>query len=86
MKGAYFFSDYENMQYASVGSLAFTERYQLVLDPNGNPVDLDEDGRFDRAWLAQPLIIAYFTQNVPGAEIQGFEFEYDWRPWSGGRI
>jgi iron complex outermembrane receptor protein len=86
VKGAYFFSDYKNMQYASVGSLAFTERYQLVLDPNGNPVDLDEDGRFDRAWLPQPLIIAYFTQNVPGAEIQGFEFEYDWLPWSGGRL
>jgi iron complex outermembrane receptor protein len=86
IKGAYFFSDYENMQYASVGSLAFTERYQLVRDPNGNPVDEDGDGILDRAWLAQPLIVAYFTQNVPGAEIQGFEFEYDWLPWQGGRI
>jgi iron complex outermembrane receptor protein len=86
VSGAYFFSDYENMQYASVGSLAFTERYQLVLDPNGNPVDMDGDGINDRAWLPQPLIIAYFTQNVPGAEIQGFELEYDWLAWRGGRI
>jgi iron complex outermembrane receptor protein len=86
LRGAYFYSDYEDMQYASVGSLAFTERYQLVLDPNGNTVDLDEDGLPDRAWLAQPLFIAYFTQNVPGAEIQGFELEYDSRPWRGGRI
>jgi iron complex outermembrane receptor protein len=23
---------------------------------------------------------------VPGAKIQGFELEYDWHPWSGGRI
>ncbi len=86
LKGAYFFSDYQDMQYASVGSLAFTERYGLIKDPNGDPVDVDGDGIFDRAWLPQPLIIAYFTQNVPGAEIQGFEFEYDWLPWSGGRI
>jgi iron complex outermembrane receptor protein len=86
VKGAYFFSDYENMQYASVGSLAFTERYGLVLDPNGDPVDENGDGRPDRAWQAQPMIVAYFTQNVPGAEIQGFEFEYDWLPWTGGRI
>ena len=86
VKGAYFFSDYEDMQYASVGSLAFTERYGLILDPNGNPIDLDEDGIFDRAWLPEPMIIAYYTQNVPGAEIQGFEFEYDWLAWKGGRI
>jgi iron complex outermembrane receptor protein len=86
LKGAYFFSDYENMQYASVGSLASTERFSLLRDPNGDPIDLDGDGRFDRGWVAEPLIIAYFTQNVPGAEIQGFELEYDWRPWNGGRI
>lgn len=84
--GAYFFSDYKDMQYASVGSLAFTERYGLIQDVNGNPIDADGDGRFDRAWIAEPLFVAYFTQNVPGAEIQGFEFEYDWLPWSGGRI
>jgi iron complex outermembrane receptor protein len=86
IKGAYFYSDYDDMQYASVGSLLFTERYLPVLDPNGNPVDADGDGRFDRAWLSQPLFVAYFTQNVPGAEIEGFEFEYDWRPWASGRI
>ena len=86
LRGAYFYSDYENMQYASVGSLAFTEKWQLLLDINGNPID--EDGRPgpDFGWATSPLFIAYFTQNVPGAEIQGFEFEYDWRPWTGGRI
>ena len=31
-------------------------------------------------------IVAYYTQNVPGAEIQGFELEYDWLPWNGARI
>jgi iron complex outermembrane receptor protein len=89
LKGAYFFSDYEQMQYASVGSLAFTERLEPVLDQNGQPIDQNGDGRiniFDDRWQVRPLITAYFTQNVPGAEIQGFELEYDWRAWDGGRI
>ena len=86
LRGAYFYSDYENMQYAAVGSLAQTERWQLLLDLNGDPIDANEDGRPDFAWIPIPLFVAYYTQNVPGAQIQGFEFEYDWRPWTGGRI
>ncbi|MBD3869178.1 MAG: TonB-dependent receptor [Acidobacteria bacterium] len=86
LRGAYFYSDYENMQYAAVGSLASTERWQLLLDLNGDPIDANEDGRPDFAWIPVPLFVAYYTQNVPGAQIQGFEFEYDWRPWTGGRI
>jgi iron complex outermembrane receptor protein len=86
LRGAYFYSDYENMQYASVGSIAFTERLEFVKDINGDPVDEDGDGLPDLAWFGQPLFTAYFTQNVPGARIQGFELEYDSRPWSGGRI
>jgi len=74
------------MQYASVGSLAFTERWQPLRDPNGNPIDEDGIPGPDFGWVGSPLVIAYFTQNVPGAEIQGFELEYDWRPWKGGRI
>jgi iron complex outermembrane receptor protein len=78
LQGAYFFSDYENMQYASVGAVAFTERWGPIYDP--------ETGEFiGFGWVASPFV-AYFTQNVPGAEIQGFELEYDSRPWNGGRI
>jgi iron complex outermembrane receptor protein len=86
LRAAYFYSDYENMQYASVGSLAWTENYQLLADVNGDPIDADSDGRPDFGWVGRPLVIAYFTQNVPGAQIQGLELEYDWRPWPGGRI
>ncbi len=86
LRGAYFFSDYENMQYASVGSLAYTEKWAPILDLNGLPVDADEDGRPDFGWVGTPLVVAYFTQNVPGAEIQGIELEYDATPWRGGRI
>ncbi len=46
------------------------------MDDNGDPVF---------GWVTAPLI-AYYTQNVPGAEIQDFEIEYDTRPWKGGRI
>jgi iron complex outermembrane receptor protein len=86
LRGAYFYSDYENMQYASVGSLAWTEEYQLLADPSGNTIDADSDGRPDFGWVGRPLITAYYTQNVPGAQIQGIELEYDWRPWPRGRI
>jgi iron complex outermembrane receptor protein len=86
LRGAYFFSDYENMQYASVGSLAWTEKWLPVLDLNGDPIDDDGFPGNDFAWQGSPLIIAYYTQNVPGAEIQGYELEYDWRPWKGGRV
>jgi len=84
LRGTYFFSDYESMQYASVGAIAFTDRWQVLLDEN-NQAEVDENGEPVFGWVTAPLI-AYYTQNVPGAEIQGFEFEYDWAPWQGGRI
>ena len=84
LRGAYFYSDYENMQYASVGAIAFTERWGALRDENGDFI-VDDMGNLVFGWVTAP-IIAYFTQNVPGAEIQGFELEYDWRPWRGGRI
>ena len=84
LRGAYFYSDYDDMQYASVGAIAMTERWDVVRDDNGLPV-LDDDGNPILDWVAAP-IIAYYTQNVPGAQIQGFELEYEWSPWLGGRI
>ncbi len=86
LRGAYFYSDYQNMQYASVGSLAYTERWQVLRDANGDPIDVDGVPGPDFGWVGSPLVTAYYTQNVPGARIQGFELEYDWRPWTGGRI
>jgi len=74
------------MQYASVGSLAYTERWQVLRDANGNPIDVDGVPGPDFGWVGSPLVTAYYTQNVPGSKIQGIEFEYDARPWTGGRI
>jgi len=84
LRGAYFFSDYEKMQYASVGAIAYTERWLPLQDENGDPIQ-DPFGNIVFGWVSAP-IVAYFTQNVPGAKIQGFELEYEWRPWAGGRI
>jgi len=84
LRGAYFYSDYENMQYASVGAIAFTEHYQPLLNPDGS-YQTDEYGNVIWGWVTAP-IVAYYTQNVPGAKIQGLELEYDWRAWKGGRI
>jgi iron complex outermembrane receptor protein len=77
LRGAYFYSDYENMQYAAVGTLGFTQEWGRLYD---------QDGNFVGYGLVDTPIIAYFTDNVPSAEIQGFELEYDWRAWKGGRI
>lgn len=84
IQGAYFYSDYQDMQYASVGSIAETERWEVLRDENNQPI-FDENGDPIFDWVTSP-IVAYFTQNVPDARIQGFEFEYDWAPWAGGRI
>ncbi|MDJ0834919.1 MAG: TonB-dependent receptor [Acidobacteriota bacterium] len=84
LRGAYFFSDYSDMQYASVGAIAFTDRWQALQDDDGRPI-LDDDGNPVFGWVTAPLV-AYYTQNVPGAEIQGFELEYDWAPWNGARV
>ena len=77
LRGAYFYSDYDDMQYASVGAIAFTERWGPIYDDEGNLIGFGP--------VPQP-VVAYYTQNVPGARIQGFELEYDSRPWQGGRI
>jgi iron complex outermembrane receptor protein len=84
LKGAYFYTDYDDMQYASVGAIALTDRWQALRDENGEPI-LDENGDPVFGWVTAP-IIAYYTQNVPGAQIQGFELEYDWAAWPGGRL
>jgi iron complex outermembrane receptor protein len=75
LRGAYFYSDYDDMQYASVGAIAMTDRWQALRDENGEPI-LDPDGNPVFGWVTAP-IIAYYTQNVPGAQIQGFELEYE---------
>lgn len=84
LRGAYFYSDYDEMQYASVGAIAMTDRWEALRDDNGQPI-LDENGNPVFGWVVAP-IIAYYTQNVPGADIQGFELEYDWTPWRGGHF
>jgi iron complex outermembrane receptor protein len=84
LRGAYFYTDFEDMQYASVGQIASTDRWQALIDDDGQPI-LDENGQPVFGWVSAP-IIAYYTQNVPGAQIQGFELEYDWAAWKGGRL
>lgn len=81
----YFYSDYENMQYASPGSLGQIHRLVNEEDENGQPV-LDPDTNEPvLVWDVVPLI-AFYTQNVPGSEIQGLELEFDWAPYENGRI
>ena len=46
---------------------------------------MDENGEPVFGWVTVP-IVAYYTQNVPGAEIQGFEIEYDTALWKGARL
>jgi len=81
---AYFFSDYKDMQYASVGAIAFTDRWETLRNDDGEVI-FDDDGNPLFDWVTAP-IVAYYTQNVPGAEISGFELEYDWKPWEGARL
>jgi iron complex outermembrane recepter protein len=84
LSGAYFYSDYTDMQYASVGAIAMTDRWEVLLADDGQPI-LDDNGDPTFGWVTAP-IIAYYTQNVPGARIQGFELEFDMTPYPGGRI
>jgi iron complex outermembrane receptor protein len=84
LMGTYFFSDYTDMQYASVGAIAFTDRWVAQQNPDGTPI-LDENNQPVFGWETAP-IIAYYTQNVPGADIQGIELEFDWTPYDGGRL
>lgn len=84
LQATYFYSDYDDMQYASVGGIAETHRWQAQLDENDQPI-YDEDGNPVFDWDRVP-IVAYYTQNVPGAEIQGIEVEFDWIPYPNGHI
>ena len=47
LKGAYFYSDYEDMQYASVGAIGFNERLEFLRDEFAPPVHGASKG-----WLA----------------------------------
>jgi iron complex outermembrane receptor protein len=84
LAATYFYTDYDDMQYASVGQIASTDRWQALQDDDGRPI-LDDNGQPVFGWVSAP-IIAYYTQNVPGAEIQGIEVEFDWIPYENGHI
>ncbi len=85
LMASYFFSDYTDMQYASVGAIALTDRWVVLQNQDGTLI-LDPDTNEPVfGWRTAP-IIAYFTQNVPGADIQGIELEFDWSPYDGGRL
>lgn len=86
LRGAYFYSLYDDLQYAYVGALAYTEKYGPYTDINGTELDIDGDGNIDFDWFGRPAITGFLTENVPEVTLQGFELEYDWRPWKGGRI
>ncbi len=85
LMGTYFYSDYSDMQYASVGAIAMTDRWVALQNPDGTPILDPVTGEPVFGWVTAP-IIAYFTQNVPGADISGIELEFDWTPYDGGRI
>jgi len=84
LQAAFFYTDYTDMQYASVGSIGNVERLSPVEDENGAPI-LDDNGMPILDYQNQP-VIAYYTQNVPGSTIKGIEFEFDWKPYQNGRI
>ena len=81
----YFFSDYNDMQYASVGAIAITDRWVALLDDDDRPILDPITGEPVFGWQNAP-VVAYYTQNVPGADIQGIEVEFDWKPWDGGKF
>lgn len=84
LQAAFFYTDYKDMQYASVGSIGNVERLSPVEDENGNPI-LGSDGQPILEFRNRP-VIAYFTQNVPDAAIKGVELEFDWKPYPSGRF
>lgn len=84
LQAVFFYTDYTDMQYASVGSIGNVERLSPVEDESGAPI-LDENGSPVLDYQNQP-VIAYYTQNVPGSTIQGIELEFDWKPYSNGRV
>jgi iron complex outermembrane recepter protein len=84
LQGVFFFTDYKDMQYASVGSIGNVERLAAIENPDGSPV-LDQNGQPVLDFQNMP-VIAYYTQNVPGSTIKGIELEFDWKPYPSGRI
>lgn len=84
LQAVFFYTDYNDMQYASVGSIGNVERLSPVEDDAGFPV-VDENGNPVLEYQNQP-VIAYYTQNVPGSTIKGIELEFDWKPYANGRV
>ncbi|MBD3585910.1 TonB-dependent receptor [Salinimonas sp. HHU 13199] len=84
LQAVFFYTDYTDMQYASVGSIGNVERLSPVEDDSGAPV-LDDNGEPVLDYQNQP-VIAYYTQNVPGSTIKGIELEFDWKPYPNGRV
>lgn len=84
LQAVFFYTDYTDMQYASVGSIGNVERLSPVEGEDGSPI-LDENGDPILDYQNQP-VIAYYTQNVPGSTIKGIEFEFDWKPYENGRL
>ena len=84
LQAVFFYTDYTDMQYASVGSIGNVERLSPVEDESGSPI-LDENGDPVLDYQNQP-VIAYYTQNVPGSTIKGIELEFDWKPYPNGRV
>lgn len=84
LQAVFFYTDYTDMQYASVGSIGNVERLSPVEDESGAPI-LDENGNPVLDYQNQP-VIAYYTQNVPGSTIKGIELEFDWKPYPNGRV
>ncbi|MEL0645970.1 TonB-dependent receptor [Pseudoalteromonas agarivorans] len=84
LQAAFFYTDYTDMQYASVGSIGNVERLSAIEDDDGRPV-LDSAGNPVLDYINQP-VIAYYTQNVPGSTIKGIELEFDWKPYPNGRV
>ncbi len=68
------------------GHQTYTEKYGPYTDINGTELDIDGDGEIDFDWFGRPAITGFVTENVPEVTLQGFELEYDWRAWRGGRI
>lgn len=84
LQATYFFQDYDNMQYSSVGTVGYRNRQDPVYDEDGNPT-FDDDGNPILEWKQKPEV-AYYTQNVPSSEIQGIEVEFEWQAWENGKI
>ncbi|MDR7123125.1 TonB-dependent receptor [Rheinheimera soli] len=84
LQAVFFYTDYQDMQYASVGSIGNVERLAAIENPDGSPV-LDGNGQPVLDFQNMP-VIAYYTQNVPGSTIKGLELEFDWKPYPSGRI